>query len=233
MRSSLFIAGLILAAVITATAHSAYEITSIVYLHSNRIELLMEVEFPTGMRLAGVPPREASPSSQFETALPQLRAAAGAFFQFMAGDNVVPALRTNVELGVENHIRLGLEYASTSYRPLRFAAPGLRPLAEQGPYGVALTVLDLVHQKVVGQSRLFADSPAAEFSPLSSTTNSPPPTAAPRLQQSSSNAVQTAIIPPSETPSAPTERLNVVPWLVLSGLALGVILWFVARRSVQ
>lgn len=220
-----------LAGMLAARAHDPYQIISVAYLHSNRTELVMEMEFPTAMKLAGIEPaREAAAVSQFEGALPQLRAAAGAFFQFTAGNQTVVAQRTNVELVVENHIRFQLQFAPTPFQPLRFAAPGLRALAELGPYGASLTVLDLVHQKVVGQSTLFADSPAAEFTPLPQVTK--PAAAAP-----ASAVVQTPAPPQAATveadsalPSAaaPRRRSNFIALFLIAGFfAMG---WLVRRR---
>lgn len=147
-----------------ARAHDPYEITSVAYIYSNRIELFMEMEFPTGMTLAGKKPvRDVAVLSQFEAALPRLQELAGNFFNLTAGNNVVLPLATNVELGVEDHIRLRLDFAPTPYRPLRFVARGLGGDSSENPYGTSLTVLDMVNQKVLGQTTLFAATPTAEF----------------------------------------------------------------------
>lgn len=149
-----------------AAAHDPYEITSVVYVRSNVIELLVEMEFPAGMTLAGTKPvRDVAVLEQFEAALPKMRELAGGFFELTAGNNVVPALTTNVELGVENHIRFEVNYAPSAYRPLKFVARGLGPTDSDSPYGTSLTVLDMVHQKVLGQETLFASKPTAEFPP--------------------------------------------------------------------
>jgi len=149
--------------VVSARAHDPYEITSVVYVRSNVIELFIEAEFPTGMTLAGLTPtRDVAAETQFEAGLPQLKNFAGGLFEITAGKNVVQPLQTNVELGVELHIRGRVEFALTDYRPLRFNPRGLKAVPDV-PYGISLTVLDMVNQKVLGQSALFADSPAAEF----------------------------------------------------------------------
>jgi hypothetical protein len=150
----------------SARAHDPYEISSVVYLHSNRIELFIEMEFPTGMSLAGQKPtQERAAVTQFEAALPQLRELAGSFYDFTAGNHVVPSLATNVELGVEDHIRFRVDYATTPHRPLRFVARGLGGNADENPYGASLTVLDMVHRKVLGQTTLFTASAPVEFPP--------------------------------------------------------------------
>lgn len=150
----------------SAWAHDPYEITSVAYIYSNRIELDMEMEFPTGMQLAGQKPvRDVAALSQFEVALPQLRELAGAFYTFTAGNNVVLPLATNVELGVEDHIKFQVEFAPSPYRPLKFVAHGLGNASSENPYGSSLTVLDMVNQKVLGQTTLFAATPTAEFPP--------------------------------------------------------------------
>jgi hypothetical protein len=164
-----------------ALAHDPYEITSVAYLYSNRTELFIEMEFPTGLNLAGQKPtREVVAASQFETALPRLRELAGRFYEFTAGNHVVLPLATNVELGVEDHIRFRLEFAPTAHRPLRFVARGLGAEAGETPYGTSLTVLDMVNQKVLGQTTLFAATPTAEFPPRVAEFDEivPPPVAA-------------------------------------------------------
>ena len=146
-------------------AHDPYEISSVVYLQTNRIELLVEMEFPTGMRLAGLTPtKDVAVLSQFDAGQTRLFEAAGSFYEITAANNVIQPLSTNVELGVEDHIRFHVEFANTPHRPLHFAARSLKALAEQGGYGASLTVLDMVNKKVLGQTTIFADSPAMEFS---------------------------------------------------------------------
>ena len=146
-----------------AEAHDPYEIASGVYLQSNRIEIMMEMEFAAGMILSGSEPsRDVSAEDQFESARPRLEQFVGRLFEITAGSNAVLPLRTNVQLGVEAHIRGQLEFALTDYRPLRFSAPELRAMPN-APYGVSLTVLDMVNKKVLGQTTLFADSPPADF----------------------------------------------------------------------
>jgi len=181
----------------TALAHDPYEITSVVYVYSNRIDLFVEMEFPTGMRLAGLEPdREVSPARQFETAQTALKDLAGNFFTFTAGNNAVLPLRTNLELGVEDHIRIQMEFAPTPYRPLQFTADGLQNIVDSAS-GTSLTVLDMVHQKVLGQTTLFADSQRAEF---------PPPTAssisvsAPALETNSTPQITVSATSPDPNP---------------------------------
>jgi hypothetical protein len=157
----------------SAKSHDAYEITSVVYLQTNRIEMFAEMEFPTAMK------RDVAVLSQFEAGLPKLMAAAGGFYEINAANNVVQPLSTNVELVVDDHIQFRVEFANTAHRPLRFSAQSLKALAEQGGYGASLTVLDMVHKKVLGQTTLFADSAVAEFSVTNRTVQpaspAPPP----------------------------------------------------------
>jgi hypothetical protein len=147
----------------SARAHDPYELTAVMYIRSNVVELFIEAEFPTGMTLAGLTPtRDVAAETQFEAGLSQLKNFAGGLFEITAGNNVIQPLSTNVELAVEMHIRGKVEFALTDYRPLRFVPRGLKAVPD-APYGVSLTVLDMVNQKVLGQSALFADSPPAEF----------------------------------------------------------------------
>ncbi len=226
-----------------ARAHDPYEITTAVYVRSNVIELFIEMEFPAGMKLAGVEPvREVAVLPQFETAQSQLAALAGSFFSFTAGNNVVPALSTNVTLGVEDHIQLKVEYAVTPHRPLQFTARGLRNVAEL-PYGTSLTVLDMVNQKVLGQTTLFADSPRAEFPPPPPEASEPPAPAIVANPSPGSNPTNISPAPPAvapRTPASPTPSAAPGPgprqprwllFLVLAG-ALGLITFaFFHRRD--
>jgi hypothetical protein len=140
------------------------EIATTVQVHSNRIELKIEMAFPTAMRLAGwTPSPELAAATQFEQAQPALRNLAGMFFDFTAGNHRLTATRTNVQLGVEDHIHLEVEFAPTSHRPLRLMPQGLLVAGPEHPYGVTLTVQDMVNQKVLSQTTLFLANAAAEF----------------------------------------------------------------------
>ncbi len=186
----------------TATAHDPYEITSTAYVRSNQIELFIELEFPTGMKLAGINPlRDAAVVSQFESALPRLRELAGSFFRLTAGNNAVAVLSTNVELGVEDHIRFRLEYAATPHRPLQFTAHGLGADSDENPYGTSLTVMDMVNQKVLGQTTLFARQPNAQFPPQSPEMISS--AAAVEIPTPSTNTLNQSSTPQSTTTPAP------------------------------
>lgn len=145
-------------------------IATTVQIHSNRIELTMEMAFPTAMRLAGWPPSpEIAAATQLEQAQPALRNLAGMFFDFTAGNHRLTATRTNVQLGVEDQIQCLVEYLPTPHQPLRLMPQGLLVAGPEHPYGVTLTVQDLVNQKVLGQTTLFMANATAEF-PLKSET---------------------------------------------------------------
>ena len=150
----------------SALAHDPYEITSTVNLEVNQINLQVEMEFPAAMSLVeanqssstAVPPEE-----KFADYLPQLKQQAGRFMEIQAAGEPLRAVGTNVTLELENHVFFRLVFPSTELRPLQFSVPGLQTLSEHGPFGTTLTVLDRVHQKVLGQKVLFADSGAVEF----------------------------------------------------------------------
>lgn len=225
----------------TARAHDPYEITSAVYVRSNVIELFIEMEFPTGLKFAGVEPqREVAALTQFEQAQPQLAALAGNFFDFTAGNNRVAALTTNVSLGVENHIQLKVEYAATALRPLQFTARGLRAVTDS-PYGTSLTVLDMVNQKVLGQTTLFAISPRADFPPATAETNESPALATTNASPTSAatnlppNVTASVTNPPSST-NAPVPLMPTLPdektdwFIVVISLAAVVLMVFAFFR---
>jgi hypothetical protein len=144
------------------------EIATTVQIHSNRIEVKMEMAFRTAMRLAGWSPSpEIAAATQFEQAQPALRNLAGMFFDFTAGNHRLTATRTNVQLGVEDQIQFQVEYVPTVHRPLRLMPQGLLVAGPEHPYGVTLMVQDMVNQKVLGQTTLFMANATAEF-PLKS-----------------------------------------------------------------
>jgi len=159
--------GILLGSMISrpALAHDPYEIVSTAYLHSNRLDLEVQMEFNTAMLVAGVNRREhpdVSEGDLFGRVKPQLEAVAAKFFEVLAGGGELPLRQAGVSLGVENHVQFELTYAQPDKQPLRFKAIGLRALEGLGPYGTALTVLDMVNQKVLGQPVLFPDSPEIE-----------------------------------------------------------------------
>lgn len=220
--------------VATVAAHDPYEITSVAYIHSNRIELFVEMEFPTGMTLAGQKPvHDVAVLSQFETALPQLRELAGNFFNLTAGNNIVLPLSTNVELGVEDHIRFKVEFKPTPYRPLRFVARGLGGDSSENPYGTSLTVLDMVNQKVLGQTTLFAGSPPAEFPPRPNETSETNTAAIESTAPVTTPSIAAPVSQPATNnmAAAPTQTLK-PNWLVVAASLVGlfIILFAFFRR---
>ncbi len=154
---------LLLVSVLVAKAHDPFEIASVVYLQSNRFELMVEMEFATGVILSrSEPSQAASADAQFESVRLPLEQLMGGLLEITAGSNAVVSVRTNVQRGMEPHIRGQLELTLTDHRPLRFSAPGLRAVPD-APYRIRLTVLDMVNRKVLGQTILFADSAPVDF----------------------------------------------------------------------
>ncbi len=220
-----------------ARAHDPYEITSVAYVHSNRLELLVSCEFVTGMRLAGIEPQRDVPvASQLAAAQPALLQLAGSFFAITAGNHAVPPLRTNVQLDVEDHLQLQLEFAPTPHRPLQFTARALSNVPDS-PYGTTLTVLDMVNQKVLGQSTLFATADRAEFPPRPTpadppptpvTTNETPPAPdTPIVSAETTNLVSV----PTSAPTRPPFRVTRQVFIVLLGsIGIGLIILIGLRR---
>jgi hypothetical protein len=174
-----FFFGLLALSAASSLAHDPYGLTATAYLRTNRVDLDVVMEFRTGLRLAGVeprPPAGVSTTNWFAENRPALLAGGKTFCQIEAGTNLLPVRSIEVVLAVEDHIEFRVEYPPAPERPLRFAAAGLKKLTGQGQYGVALTVLDMVNGKVLGQPVLFADAPTlvAEIAaPVKLETNSP------------------------------------------------------------
>src|SRR5262249_1405594 len=150
-------------------AHDPYEITSTASVFTNGIDVRVEMEFRTALRLGGVElrPTEAVEDS-FRANRDGLLRSAGGFFRVFAGGNLLAPQGTHVVLGVENHVQFELRYPASHFRPLRFVAEGLKQFEGQGPYGTTLTVLDMVNKTVIGQTVL---SPAVATSEFGATTN--------------------------------------------------------------
>ena len=222
---------LVLVGEFVAHAHDPYEITSRAYLHSNRLELHIEMEFPAAMLLAGLNPARdplAQPE-QFTGALPALRTRAPDFFRITANGERLPVTSTNVSLEVENHVRFVLLLPATEPGTLGFAVGDLKSLSGHGPYGTSLTVVDMVREQVLGQSVLFGDSPPFQLvaSDTAPTQLSNPPTV---VHISATNLVAS---PETQFPTPPANRFP--SWLALASVAavlvLGLIVFGMRRRK--
>lgn len=173
MRRWDLICALVVAGSSAAAAHDSNVVAAVVYIQPDQIQVVMEMAFPTGMILAGCPPSgEATLENRFAAGQLPLKKFLGGLLEVTADSNSLQALRTNVGLTLEQHIRGSVELATTTNRPLQFFARGLRG-ASAAPYRVALSVLDLVNRKVLGQAVLAADSPPAMFPPAMASTVAP------------------------------------------------------------
>jgi hypothetical protein len=217
---------LLLVSSIPALAHDPYEISSTVRIETNRTLIDVEMEFNGAMLLVGEPRSSglAEQAALFQSKLPELQRQAGQFFAVSGVAGTLVAGSTNVTLGVENHVKFNLEYPATR-SGLKLEATGLKALSERGPFGVGVTVLDLVNMKVLGQATLFANSPVAEFAP--------PVKAQARLEIASvpSNAppVATVATPAPAKPVAPA-RQNDFLWILLVLGGFAVVLVVLIRR---
>lgn len=204
-----------------AFAHDPYEISSTVRIETNRTLIEVEMEFNGAMLLVGGPRSSevAEQAALFQTKLSELQQQAGQFFGVSGVAGTLSASGTNVTLGVENHVKFNLEYPATR-SGLKLEATGLKALSERGPFGVGVTVLDLVNMKVLGQATLFANSPVAEFAPpvkeqarlvtAGMPTNAPPVT-----------TVATPI--PAKPVAPPKENDSLWILLVLGGFAVALV----------
>ena len=224
----LLLCSMLLLAPTPAMAHDPYEITSDVRLETNRTVVDIEMELAAAMLLAGVekPGAATEPAAMFAMALPELRRQAAQFFVISSATGPMTATQTNVELGVENHVKFNLHYPAATR--LRISAAGLKRFGEQSPFGTSVTVLDMVNMKVLGQSVLFADSPAAEFAPAATAE------AAATVQSHSATPATNpvAATQPQSTPAppAPATCCN-GRWVLLVTGVIGVIsIWLLRKR---
>ena len=191
-----------------ALAHDPYEITSALSLYSNRTELRVEMEARTALLFAGH--SESVTSEQIPGIFTSLHEAltdtASRFFKVTAAEREMYPEKTSLLLGVEDHIQFTLQFPRVRGQSIRCEPRVLHAFTNEGPYGISLTVLDMVNKKVLGQSVLFRDSSAVEFPSLSSPTLSPP------LSETLSNApaspaadvvkLSPSDLEPAEQPSA-------------------------------
>jgi len=227
-RLSLFLfAVLLIIFSLRAFAHDPYEITSTIRLETNRTLVEIEMEFNGAMLLVGVP-RSQQPIDQsalFQSKLSDLQHQAGQFFEIADATGPLSAISTNVTLGVENHVKFSLDYPPTR-TGLKLNATAVKSLAEHGPFGTTVTVLDMVNKTVLGQSVLFSNSPAATFAPPTSTSTNALAT----------NAQPAAPVPsPPKTPPPPkapkpksAEKFVIRNSFILG--ALGILLLILLRR---
>lgn len=207
-----------------ALAHDPYEIASTAYLRSNRLDLEVQMELHTAALLAGADPREFGhvPDDElFTQVAPQLETEATVFFQILAGDGELVLTDAAVALAADAHVRFGLTYPLPRDQPLRFNAKGLRRLTGEGPYGTTLTVLDMVNQKVLGQTVLFDESDAAVMD-----------TAKPVRVEMEATAEEPEVIPPRHPPGR-TASLAIDAERDTRTNAAGVPIWAVVLMAIS
>jgi hypothetical protein len=208
-----------------ARAHDPFEITATSYLRTNQLELFIEME-PRPARLLSGAPATIEP----EIVLSQLELKAPTLVRIWSGPTELKPTSITAMEGTENHAQLRLLYPLPPVGPFRIETPLLAQLETEGPYGVTLTVLDMVNQKVLGQSVLFADTPEAAFTHPSSplpTANPPsphPPSEAP-AEAASAKLDAAATTGASDSTSRP-----IVGWWVLVGLGIVAVLVWLSRR---
>jgi len=209
-----------------AFAHDPYEITSTVRLETNRTRVEIEMEFNGAMLLAGVPRSAPSAdlSALFQSKLPELQKQAGQFFQLSNSIGPLSAASTNVTLGVENHVKFSLEYPPTR-TGLKLNAAALKSLAEHGPFGTTVTVLDMVNKTVLGQTVLFSNNPAADFAPSQPVVTQ---VATINAQPKAPSASPSITPPKPNTPSPRSPKESIWNFVILA--LFGVLLLVLVRR---
>jgi hypothetical protein len=212
-----------------AQAHDQLEITGTIYLRTNHLELFVEMEGRPARLLAKAP--EASGA---EEVLARLEARASSLFRIGSGETTLVPTSVAVLPGQEDHLRLRLLFPVPDRGPLKVEAPLLTELAAAGGYGVSLTVLDMVNQRVVGQSVLFADQAAVTFDSGGAAVATGEVR---RAGTNSSAAVAVKPAPVAANPdSAPNKhaggsRRPAAGWLGLALAGIGLAWWWQTRRA--
>jgi len=155
------------------------------------------------------------------------------YFKLWSDEESLAATSATATPGVENHVQLRLLYPRPAGGAFKVEAPLLVTLAADGAYGVSLTLLDMVNQKVVGQSVLLAGS---STSPLLSVTLPVASNAAPSRPPSAGPPISADadIGSASEGDSQPGEvtRMNYrLVWWLLAGIFAACILCRVVRLN--
>jgi hypothetical protein len=218
----------VLASPLLAHAHDPFEITATVYLRTNHLELFLEMESRPARLLTGATPQNAS-----EDILNDLETRAPGLVRLWSGESELTANSITAQPGNEDHAQLRLIYPRPAHGMFRLEAPMLAQLDPSGPYGIVLTVLDMVNQKVINQSVLLADSPAAPFamaSPALSTNNHQshaPATNVPTAKEGTTNLAQST---PAST-TTPETRLRTPWWWLLA--MLGIVIFWTWRNGTR
>ena len=210
-----------------ARAHDPFEITAVASVETNRVVIVAEMEFQTARTLAqagGATTTNTDYPMEFARLQPQFRAAAEKLFQLTAAGEILPLRDNVVTLEVEHHVRFTLTYPPTDARPLHISAPNFSELADAGPYGIGLTVLDMVRKKVLGQTVFFAAKPTA------GTDFGAEPAADETQVTDMTNMTNAAQVTNGAVPPAPPERSHQPGMLALYGLAAVGLLWWLGRR---
>jgi hypothetical protein len=219
----------LLADALPVRASDPGEITATAYLRSNRVDWVMQTDFQTGLRLAGVTarrPAAVSVTNWFAQHQPELQAAGKSFCRIQSGPNGLPVRAATVTLGVENQIETQVEFPPVTAGPLRFAVPGLKVLAADGhPSGIALTVVDMVGHQMLGQRVVFADAPILAVDVRSPAAATAVPPSAPPVSPAARPA-----IPPVPAATPPKSRLDWPSLVIIGGLALLVLAVEFGRR---
>ena len=211
-------------------AHDPYEITTEIRLETNLTRVEIEMELAAAISLASMerPNDTTDVPSLFTKALPELQRQAGGFLQLGSAGVQITATRTNVSLGVENHVKFSLQFPVVR-GGLRVNAAGLKSLGPQGPFGTTVTVLDLVNMKVLGQSVLFPDSPVAQFDPAVK-TEAVAAVASKSPEAPATNPAPTAMASTTAGRSPPAACCNGRWVLLLAVVLAAATIWAIRRR---
>lgn len=213
---------------VTARAHDPFEITAVASVETNRLVMVAEMEFQTARTLAqagGATTTNTDYPMEFANLQPQFRAAAEKLFQITAAGQSLPLRDNVVTLEVEHHVRFTLTYPPTDARPLHISAPNFSALADDGPYGIGLTVLDMVRKKVLGQTVFFAAKPTA------GTDFGAEPVADETQVTDMTNMTNATDVTNGAAPPAPQAIRPTSAWpLALYCLAAVGLLWWLGRR---
>lgn len=188
------------------------------------------MEFNAAMALIGAPRSHegADVATLFQAKLSELREQAGRFVELRSAGQPFTPTGTNVTLGVESHVRFDLDFPATP-SGLKLNAAGLETLGARGPFGVGVTVLDMVNMKVLGQATLFPNSPEAEFAAVGSPTTN---LASANVATNTSAAFHPALVQPAPASAEPPKsgKASQTFWAFVILVFFGAVLLVLVRR---
>jgi hypothetical protein len=150
----------------SAAAHDANEITTRVYLQTNRLEVRLTIAASTARLMVqadGHDVADLDNAEEFGRARSLLAASAARLLQISADGKPLTPLETEVRRSVEDHLEFKVIYPRPAPGSLRLNAIRLNQLPSDQTYGALVTVVDVVNQVFLSQKLLNTADPIMDL----------------------------------------------------------------------